>query len=144
MKTNLPTREEINVHDSLDERSACKSFLGKTIEEIEALLRDGHLDLFGDLMWMGPVAFQFYVPAAIQYLQSLESKGDSDTINWFLGLLEFRFEYDLELLQPIAKELTDVCRFIVEHYNQFVVTPEIYGDLRPRYQKLIQRLSANS
>ena len=53
MKTNLPTREEINVHDSLDERSACKSFLGKTIEETEASLRDGHLHLCGDMMWMG-------------------------------------------------------------------------------------------
>jgi hypothetical protein len=143
MKTNLPAREEINVHDSLDERSACKNFLGKNLEEAEALFHENFLHYQEDLMWMGPVAFQYYVPAAIRYIQSPESKGDSDAINCFLGLFEFRFEYEPKSFQPIAKELIDICRFIVEHYDQFDVTPEIYGDLRSRYEKLIQQLSTS-
>jgi hypothetical protein len=142
VKTNLPTREEINIHDSLDERSACKNFFGKTIEEIEELLRDGHLHVCGDLMWMGPVAFQYYVIAVIQYIRSPQSKGDSDAIHCFLGLLEFRFEWEPKSLQPIAKKLTDACCFIVEHYDQFDLAPEIYGDLRPRYEKLKQDIFA--
>ena len=141
MKTDLPTCEQINVYDSLDERSACKTFLGKTIEEIEALVRDGHLHVCGDLMWMGPVAFQYYVIAVIQYIRSPESKGDSDAIHCFLGLLEFRFEWDPNSLQPIAKELADVGRFIVEHFDRFDAAPEIYGAMRPRYEILVQNIS---
>lgn len=40
----LPSRDEINVHDSLDERSACDSFLGKTLEQAEALFHENSLD----------------------------------------------------------------------------------------------------
>ena len=32
----LPTKDEINVHESLDEISACEHFLNKTLEEAEA------------------------------------------------------------------------------------------------------------
>lgn len=39
----LPTCREINVYDSLDERSACEHFLGKTLEEAEALFRENSL-----------------------------------------------------------------------------------------------------
>jgi hypothetical protein len=140
---NLPTREEINVHDSLDERSACKNFLGKTLKQAEMLFRDDFLHYQEDLMWMGPTAFQFYVIAAIRYIKSSESKRDSDAINCFLGLLEFRLKYEAESLRPIGKELTETCRFIVERYDQFDVTPDIYGELRPRYEQLVRELSHN-
>ncbi|MDB6022176.1 MAG: hypothetical protein JWQ04_2033, partial [Pedosphaera sp.] len=33
MKPNLPSREEINVNNSLDEQTACRNFFGKTLEE---------------------------------------------------------------------------------------------------------------
>jgi hypothetical protein len=137
----LLTREEINVHDSLDERSACKNFLGKTLEEAEALFRENFFSSQEDLMWMGPVAFQFYVPAAISYVQSANAKGDSDAINCFLSLLESRLEHEPESMKPTAEVLVKACRFIVEHYDQFDVAPEIYGELCPRYEQLIQQLS---
>jgi len=137
----LPTREEINVYNSLDEHSACNNFLGKSLAEVEALLREGYIYPIMDLMWVGPVAFQFYVFAAIKYIQSSEAENDADVINCFLGLLEFRFEYEQESLKPIAEELVKACRFIVEHYGQFEIYPEIYGELRPRYEQLIRQLS---
>jgi hypothetical protein len=39
----LPTRDDINVHDSLDERSACEHFFGKTLEGAETLFRENSL-----------------------------------------------------------------------------------------------------
>jgi hypothetical protein len=141
MKTNLPTREEINVHDSLDERSACKNFLGKSLEEAEALFRENSLHYQEDLMWMGPVAFQFYVQAVIRYIKSMESQNDSDLINCFVGLLEFRLGPKPEGLLPVAKQLVEICRYVIDNYDRFDVTPEIYGDLRPRYENLIQKIS---
>jgi hypothetical protein len=55
-----PTREEINVYDSLDERVAVERFLGKNLEEAEALFGENLCRYTEDLMWMGPVAFRYY------------------------------------------------------------------------------------
>ena len=141
MKQSLPVREEINIHDSLDERTACKNFLGKDLEAAETMFQENFMRYQEDLMWMGPVAFQFYVKAATRYIQNPVSKGDSDAINCFLGLLEFRCEHEPESLRPVKTELAGGCRFVLEHYDQFEATPEIYGELCPRYERMIHRLS---
>lgn len=137
---SLPTREEINIHDSLDERNACAHFLGKTLKQAEELFRENSIDYQEDLMWMGIGAFKYYVQAFISYIQSKESAGDSDAINCFAGLLEFRVEREQENLNPIAQQLANACRYIISHYDRFDVTTEIYGDLRARYEGLIQKL----
>lgn len=133
-----PTAKEINVHDSLYERHACKVFLGKSIEEAEALFRENACSYYGDLMWMGPVAFRFYVTAAMRYLRSEASSGDSDAINCFVGVLEFRLEHESAELVPAAAELASICDFIVQHYDRFDLNLEIYGDVRARCRMLQQ------
>ena|ERR1041385_7054095 len=138
---NLPTREQINVHDSLDERSACQTFLGKTLAEAEALFRENWLHYQEDLMWMGPVAFRFYVFAFVRYLKSPEADRNADAINGFANLLEFRQQYEPQELRPIASELIAACRYILDTYERFEVDPDFYGDLLSRYQQLIQKLS---
>jgi hypothetical protein len=40
--------------------------------------------------------------------------------------------------KEVAPQLASVCRYILEHYDRFALTPEIYGDLRRRYQALEQ------
>jgi hypothetical protein len=137
----LPTREEINVYDSLDERSACETFLGKTLDEAEGLFQESFFQAQEDLMWMGPVAFRFYAPAAIRYLQSEKSNGDSDAISCFVGLLEFRWENEPKEVQPIADGLGAAPSYILEKYEKFDINIEPYGDLRPRCERLIRQFS---
>ena len=137
----LPTAKEINPYDDLDGQVACKNFLGKSLDEAEALFRENSTCYQEDLMWMGPVAFRFYVPALIHYIQSESATGDSDIINCFAGLLEFRLEHEAAELVPIAEQLASVCSYVVQYYNRFDLTPEIYGDLRPRFQALQQAFS---
>ena|SRR5436309_2366581 len=137
----LPTAKEINPHDDLDGRIACKNFLGKRLDEAEALFRENSTYYQEDLMWMGPIAFRFYVPALIQYIQSDAAVGDSDIINCFAGLVEFRLEHEAEELLPIAEQLASVCEYIIQHYGRFDLSPEIYGDLRPRLQSLQRAFS---
>ena len=135
---NLPTREEINVHDSLDERTACEHFLGKTLDEAEELFQENSLYYQEDLMWMGPIAFRFYVQALLNYIQSDSSIGDSDIINCFADFLEYRLEREAAELRPIAENLASVCAYIVHYHAKFELQPEIYGDLRPRFKNLQQ------
>ncbi|WP_435007341.1 hypothetical protein P12x_004665 [Tundrisphaera lichenicola] len=61
----LPSAEEINVFDSLDERAAVRRFLGKDLRQARELFRDNFLAYQEDLMRMGPRAFAFYLPADI-------------------------------------------------------------------------------
>lgn len=104
----LPTRQEINVYDSLDERSACEHFLGKTLEEAEALFRENSLYYQEDLMFMGASAFRFYVQAAINYIQSESAIGDGAIISCFASILEHRLEHEPQALAPVIPQL--LCR----------------------------------
>lgn len=133
---SLPTQIDINIHDSLDERTACEHFLGKNLEEAEALFQESSIRYQEDLMFMGVNAFRFYVQAAIKYIQSQSAMGDSDIISCFASILEHRLEFEAEELNPVANSLANICGYIIEHYDKFDLTPEIYGNLRPRFQKL--------
>jgi hypothetical protein len=142
VNAELPTREDINVHNSLDEQHACKVFFGKTLDQAELLFRENALFYSEDLMWMGAVAFQYYVQAFVQYIQSHESERDADATNCFVRLLEFRFEHEPQAIRPIARELSKACRHIIENYESYQIDPEIYGNLCPRCEQLIGQLAS--
>lgn len=62
----LPTEQDINVYDSLDERAAVRNFLGKTREEIYVELKEYFFDcdyLVESFYYLGPKAFAYYIPA---------------------------------------------------------------------------------
>jgi hypothetical protein len=89
-------------------------------------------------MFMGAVAFRFYVHAAVSYIQSEAVIDDPDIINCFARILDHRLEFEAAELVAVAPQLASVCRYILEHYERFALTPGIYGDLRPRFQALEQ------
>mgnify|MGYP001587234622 CR=1 FL=1 len=122
---SLPSREDINVHDSLDERVACKHFLGKSLDDAYALFRENWLYHQENLMWMGPKAFRFYLPAAIRYLQSADAMGGEGDVMCFVSLLEFRMEYEREELRPVAFALIDACEFVRLNWQKYENAAEI-------------------
>ncbi|MBI3416870.1 MAG: hypothetical protein HY043_16390 [Verrucomicrobia bacterium] len=135
----LPTATEINpIPYDLDGQHAVRNFLGKCLDEAEALFRESSINYQEDLMFMGAPAFRFYVQAAISYIQSEASTGDADIVSCFASILEHRLEFEAEELFPVATQLASVCRYILEHYDRFTITPEIYGDLQPRFWALEQ------
>ena len=135
----LPTRDEINVYDSLDERWACQQFLGKSLSEAGELFREDALSAFEDLMWMGPVAFRFYLAAGIDYLQSELASGNAGAVNAFTGMLEFRLEFEPVELRPVIPRLVSICQYILQNWDRYVGdSPEVYADVRQRCQALPQ------
>lgn len=137
---SLPSREDINVHDNLDERSACQHFLGKNLRDAEDLIRQNAFYYQEDLLFMGVTAFRFYVPALINYIQSDAAEGDSDIVNCFAMILEFRLERESNDLRPIATTLAEACRYLLDNYDRFEVSEEIYGDLKSRFIELQRNL----
>lgn len=138
----LPTRDEINVYDSLDEQWACSRFLGKSLSEAGELFRENALSAFEDLMWMGPVAFRFYLVAGIDYLRSEEASEDADAVNAFTGMLEFRLEFEPDELRPVVPRLVPICQFLLQNWDRCVGDyPEVYAGVRQRCQALQQKLA---
>ena len=133
----LPTAREINpVPEFLDGQSAERHFLGKTLDEAEALFRENSLYYQENLMFMGVVAFRFYVRAAIRYLESDAAQGDADMVNCFASLLEYRIGYERQELRAIAAELVESCAYVISNFEKFDVDADIYGNLRARFEKL--------
>jgi hypothetical protein len=142
MPAQIPTIQDIDVHGSLDEQQACRHFLGKGLEEAESLFRENSLHYQEDLMWMGPVAFRYYVVAAVRYIESEHALGDSDFINCFAGVLEYRLDHEATTdMTPVAMMLAEACGYILEHWESFGVDGPTYGDLAHRYHALQKSLS---
>ena len=131
----LPTPQEINPYDDLDGRVACEHFLGKSLDEAEALFRENDIYYQSDLMWMGAPAFRFYLPAVFQFVR--HQTGDiSDFISHFAGTLEFRLEHEAGELTPVASQLAEFCSYIIDHWSRFSEGTEAYGDVRARFEVL--------
>jgi hypothetical protein len=134
----LPTAKEIDPYGGLDGQVACKNFLGKSLDEAETLFRENSLYYQEGLMWMGPAAFRFYVQAAIRYIRSEAATGDHAIASCMAMILEFRLEHESAELVPIAGQLASICGYIIENYERFDLTPEVFGDVRTRFQTLKQ------
>lgn len=135
----IPTAKDINVYDSLDEVAAVKNFLGKTRSEAAKLFGEHSTRYQEDLMWMGFVAFNFYIDSVDDYLISEVSRDDGDFIHALAGVFEFRLRHDKGGLD-LAKMAKVVDR-VVENFDKFDLDYEVFGDLRRRYFALRDRLS---
>jgi hypothetical protein len=142
MNTRLPSAEEINVFDSLDERSAVEHFLGKDLEQAEALFRDDLLCYWEDLMWMGPIAFRFYVPAAINYLLSEEAENDASAANSFCSLIGFRLDCKPAEVVPVGPVIREGIIGVLKDFDRYGPDIAIFGDVAGRYRALLSRLDA--
>lgn len=158
----LPTREEINPFDDpYDGQRACEHFFGKTLEEAEAMIRESSHVYQEDLMWMGPIAFRYYLPAIAKVLRegtrhhSLILGGTHGLILWFAVVLEFRLEHEPSELSPVATKLTALCEDIADDWARFEGAEslgeaesrfreslvEVYGNIELRYRKLRDEFS---
>jgi hypothetical protein len=142
MNTRLPSAEEINVFDSLDERTAVEHFLGKDLEQAEALFREDLLCYWEDLMWMGPIAFRFYVSAAINYLLSEEAENDAYAASSFCSLIGFRLDHKPADVVPVGPVIREGIIGVLKDFDRYGPDIAIFGDVAGRYQALLSRLDA--
>ncbi len=141
-----PSEREINPHPGcLDGEYAVKMFLGKTQEEAEILFQENGLSRQEDLMYMGPVGFVFYFTAALRYLKSPMSADDSDFASSMTRLLEWRVlgeHEDYEQIRPARSDMIDFCSHLMKNYDLYDIDLNIYGDLRPRLDNLLNKLQS--
>ena len=124
--SSLPRKEDINVYDSLDERSAVKNFYGKTLEEIYKRLFDEYESLQEDLAFMGPVGFAYYAQAWERFCRACVERPDDDenkmwtlesVLEWTQCIISIRcISLDTETPESIAA-MHRMLAFFEEFYN---------------------------
>jgi hypothetical protein len=94
-----------------------------------------------DFMWMGPVAFRFYLPAAHAYFASEKSNGDASSVDSIIGILAHRIVGECEDILPARSEAMSLLDTLIKRYPAFDVAEEIWGDLRTKAIDLRRRFS---
>jgi hypothetical protein len=118
MDDAIPTLEEINVYDSLDERTAVENFLGKDRQEAEALFRKNFLYYQEGLMWMGPRAFCYYLPAALAYVQSQSADIGAVELHVPREVIEFQLDPDENVIAPVFPALRDRINLLLASFER--------------------------
>src|SRR5947209_6619987 len=90
----MPAEKDFVVDGTLDEYSACERFLGKSRKEAEEIFASeiGQERLF-ELGHMGPIAFRYYLPAAIAMIGSDAAVDRPDLLGGFkVALLSLTYD----------------------------------------------------
>lgn len=142
--SEIPRREDINpTPGNLDEESAVKDLLGKSLAELTVEFTTDEQAAFQmqeHFMFMGPKAFQYYFPAYLAYFESDLSNGYSDTVNCVIGFLRFRLETEPETLHTIRPIVLATVRCCLAKYDKFHINTLIYGDLKQQLCSLEQKM----
>jgi hypothetical protein len=137
----LPTASEINpTPEDLDGKVAQDHFLGKSHEEAVALFEDAFEIYQEDLMCMGPVAFCFYLPAAIQYADSPDAARDAYVAGTMLMVMKHRWEFDREAIDGSRDSMLRYCEGVLERMATIEVAPDVDGDLNGSFRGFVDLL----
>lgn len=125
-----PSEQEINPNQLPTIRdSAVQHFLGKSVDEAESMFRQESNFYDDDLLWMGPIAFQYYIPAACRYVVSQLPESSPGTLSKFMTLLLFRRLMEPETVKPVAADLIASCSEILTHSSQIDESRHLSKDL---------------
>jgi hypothetical protein len=91
-----------------------------------------------ELLFMPRGAFQYYVFAFAEFLQTDAATGDPDSASPFLRLLINREERDPGSVSQIYSEIAPAVEYVASHQTQFEADENIYGNFR----ELAERLKA--
>ena len=144
MSTDIPSQADFQLaperNYDLDGWHAWDTFGGLSLDQAYEVFRTSALDCQEDLMWMAPRPFCFYLPVALRYIQAADSSGDSDIVNCLAPAIQFQFggKHDITDAFPCIRA---ICGYVLSHYSKFEVSEQVYGDLRPRYEGLLRRVS---
>ncbi|MEM9802684.1 MAG: hypothetical protein AAGA20_20325 [Planctomycetota bacterium] len=143
----LPTDREISPTDGLDldEKSALEHFLGKSVVEAAKLFsEERNLVYAEDLMWMGPRAFAYYLPAVMPYLRSVDSYRDSAFVVSVKGAIQSQLDDDAGAFRPAATAARAFLEHCLAHDDDRlgVEAEGPYRNLRKQLAALLKRVEA--
>lgn len=138
--SQIPIQSEIAPNGTLDECTASEHFLGKNLEMAKRFFYESST-AYEDLMWMGPIAFRYYVHAAINYFHENMVTLDTIELGEFACALEFRISEERDEVRPVAEVLRTFCDKVINQLSE-VQLSDIDSDVIPRYCHLRDSFAA--
>jgi GNAT superfamily N-acetyltransferase len=130
----LPTEHEISpIPEDLDGKVAVKNFLGKTLQDAVAMFDENSLVYQEDLMWMGPPAFCFYLPAVLKHFERQE---DDELVPFIASLFEFRLKHDAAAIEPCFPTMAEICEHLLRQGENYVGSSD-----KKRFQKILRKIT---
>lgn len=136
----IPTYSDFAPHANLDAQDAAENLLDKDLLEAEQLFERNFLYYQEDLMWMDPIAFSYYVQAAVNYLLGPNSVGDSDAASTFPGAVMFQYDTNALNHPDNTGYLIDALSTVADRIDRYDCDVEIYGDVAAKYRRAVQHL----
>jgi len=126
MDARLPKHDDFVTHGCLDDESAFRKFGGKSVEQVRDLLEDNYLYYQEPFMWMGAVAFCFYIDAMLGYIksQTFDRKLPDfefivDEARMFISICEFRIDNnDKSGMAPCADKIAAVLEWLTVQLSE--------------------------
>lgn len=143
MKSKIPGAKEWHGYEAdLDVRYAHNLMFGKSCSEVVQHFAGGRcIERADELLFMPRGAFQYYIFAFVEYIQSARAEKDSDAASVFLRLLLSREQKDTGSVKAIYSELRETIDFVAASQDYFAASPDIYGEF-PELGLEVHRLCA--
>jgi hypothetical protein len=124
--------------DDLDVQYAYKLFFGKSIPEVMEHFTVGGrcIERADELLFMPRKAFQYYVQAFAEHLNSERAAAEADAASPFLRLLINREKRDPGSVMEIYGKLSDTIDYVASHQSYFEAPENIYGS----FQELAEQI----
>ena len=140
---SVPTYAEVAPGDAPWCLEAAEHYFGKDIEDATRMFESWtSMDLIHDLYWMTPVAFRYYVQAAVRYCLSDRCVDDPDAINCMAGTLRLWLDSDPSAIEPLSHHLASFCDDVVAQFERYGASPDIYVGLKDDYIRLSAEIRA--
>ncbi len=122
---SLPTRQDLVGEPpyTLDEHNVLRNFLGKTREEVRTMFPAASY-LTEDFMWMAEAGLNYFLPSALDYLQSPDSDRDFDFAAGLLCSLAYQIETH-RLAHKLVELIKSIAGYVKAHQDKFAINPDV-------------------
>jgi len=137
-----PTERQIcPIPEDLDGQVAARNFLGLDVAGALSLIRENSLYYLSDFLWMGPVAFRYYLPALTKYFAEFGPEVGADCVTSLLSTFNLRLQNEPSECLPIRQDMANILIGILSRYDELGVDEDIYGDLRQEIRNTLEKLN---
>ena|SRR5260370_12258917 len=121
----------------LDQEYAHKMFAGRTNQEMLPYFRRNVIERTGELGWMPPVPFRYYMLGFRDFMMAgeFEETWASDAASCFLGLVLEKLEKQPKYIVPIMPQLLSTVRHITNQ-SSFGASEVIYGSFLEKLKRI--------
>ncbi|GAA5508892.1 hypothetical protein [Novipirellula caenicola] len=117
----IPSKKQLVDGDGLDERYVIEHFLGKSVEDAYRIFADGGGYITEDISYMSIFALDYYLPAALKYLQSSDSVNDWEFASGVLTSVSCVCNR-CDLTESLRRTMSSIVEYISLHLDKYDAT----------------------